>query len=145
MYKKIIKELSNENAKEVLDDILGMIKETNHELYENLKTYLYIKVYNCHFSDWLLEEANSKLINEDGTTGGHWTVKQTNEVARNYGINFTKFNEYDFNYVMNMMYSDYYGAVNNDVETYSKLSLKFLTDKDAPEGKALKYYLAMKD
>lgn len=145
MYKKIIKELSNENAKEVLDDILGMIKETNHELYENLKTYLYIKVYNCHFSDWLLEEANSKLINEDETVGGHWTIKQTNEVARNYGITFTKFNEYDWNYVMNMMYSDYYGAINNDAESYAKLSMKFLMDKDAPEGKALKYYLAMKD
>ena len=45
---------------------------------------------------------------------------------------------------MNMIYSDYYGAVSNDVSTYVKLAKKFLMDKDAKEGKALCYYLAMK-
>jgi len=43
-----------------------------------------------------------------------------------------------------MLYSDYYGSVPNDVSMYAKMAKKFLEDKDAPEGKALKYYLAMK-
>lgn len=47
-------------------------------------------------------------------------------------------------YVLNMMYSDYYGAVPNDTNTYIRLALKFLEDKDAKEGKAYCYYMAMK-
>ena len=46
---------------------------------------------------------------------------------------------------MNMLYSDFYGVVSNDVNTYYRLAKNFLDDKDAPEGKALKYYLTMKD
>lgn len=46
---------------------------------------------------------------------------------------------------MNMIYSDYFGSVPNDTSVYSKMAYKFLEDKDAPEGKALHYYLAMKD
>lgn len=45
---------------------------------------------------------------------------------------------------MNMIYSDYYGAVSNDIGIYIRLAKKFLEDKDAKEGKALCYYLAMK-
>lgn len=84
------------------------------------------------------------MINEDGTTGPHWSIEQTNTVARQNGVQFSNFNEYDWNYVMNMIYSDYYGAVPNDMSTYVKLSKKFLDDKDAPEGKALHYYLTMR-
>lgn len=38
-----------------------------------------------------------------------------------------------------------YGSVSNETSAYVKLAKKFLQDKDAPEGKALKYYLAMCD
>ena len=124
---------------------MSMIKETHEDLYEDLEMYLYKEIHGCHFSDWLLEKATKGMINEDGSTGPHWTLEQTNMVARQNGIVFDKFNEYDWNYVMNMMYSDYYGAVSNDTSAYVKLSRKFLDDKDAKEGKALHYYLAMKD
>ena len=86
-----------------------------------------------------------EMHNEDGTIGGHWTVEQTEQVAMQYGISFDKFNKYDWNYVMNMIYSDYYGAIGNNTESYVKVAKKFIMDKDAPEGKALKYYIAMKD
>lgn len=92
----------------------------------------------------MLEKATSSMINEDGTNGAHWTLEQTNSVAKSNGIAFDKFNEYDWNYVMNMMYSDYYGAVPNEVNSYTKLAKKFLEDKDASKGKALQYYLAMR-
>lgn len=81
------------------------------------------------------------MVNEDGTKGGHWTVEQTTNVARGMNIPFESFNEYDWNYVMNMMYSDYYGAVSNDVSVYAKMARKFLEDKDAKDGKAFRYYI----
>ena len=45
---------------------------------------------------------------------------------------------------MNMVYSDYYGVVDDSVGSYLKLAKKFLMDKDAPQGKAFKYYMAMR-
>ena len=84
------------------------------------------------------------MVNEDGTKGIHWSLADTTSVAKSNGIVFEKFNEYDWCYVLNMIYSDYYGSVSNDISTYVRMASSFLNDKDAPKGKALKYYLAMK-
>ena len=144
MHKKLLEVARPEQIKNFAMDALSMLKETNPSIYEDLETYLYREIYGNHFSDWLVEIATSKMINEDGTTGAHWRISETTSVAKQNGIVFDHFNEYDWNYVMNMIYSDYYGAVSNDVSTYVKLAKKFLMDKDAKEGKALCYYLAMK-
>ena len=143
MHKTLIKSATDEQLREFVDDALGMIKETNHPLYEELEMHLYKEIYGKHFNDWMLEKAVFNMVNEDGTRGAHWTLDQTNSVAKQQGVVFDKYNEYDFNYVMNMIYSDYYGAVPNDTSNYVKLAIKFLDDKDAKEGKALCYYLAM--
>lgn len=144
MHRELIKRASAEQLKEFTENALSMIKETHEDLYETLEMYLYKEMYGCHFNDWLLEKAVSSMINEDGTTGPHWTLEQTSSVARQNGITFDHFNEYDWNYVMNMIYSDYYGAVPNETSYYVKLSRKFLEDKDAKEGKAFKYYISFK-
>ena len=46
---------------------------------------------------------------------------------------------------MNMIYSDYFGAISNEPLAYAKLAKKFLEDKDAEEDKALKYYITFRD
>lgn len=144
MHKTLIKEATEEQLREFITDALSMLKETHHDLYEDLELHLYKELHGCHFTEWLVERATSSMINEDGTTGRHWTVEQTTSVAKSNGIVFEHFNEYDWNYTMNMIYSDYYGSVTNDTSNYVKLARKFLEDRDAPEGKALKYYLTFK-
>lgn len=144
MHKQLIKEATNEQLKEFIDDAMSMIKETHHDLYEDLESYLYREIYGCHFSDWLLNKALSQMVNEDGTTGGHWNIEQTNNVAKSLDVMFDKYNQYDWNYTMNMLYSDYYGAVPNDALSFGKMAMKFLEDKDAPQGKAFKYYMTMR-
>lgn len=141
MHRKLIKQATEEQLRVFAEDALTMIKETNKDLYDELEMYLYKELYGCHFSDWLLEKALAKMINEDGTRGGHWTVDQTTQVAKQSNITFDKFNEYDWNYVMNMMYSDNYSVGANEVSFYVKMSKNFLMDKDAKQGKALNYYL----
>lgn len=143
MYKDLVNAATYEQLKEFATGSLAMIKETNKSLYEDLETFLYKMIYGCHFSKVMLETALKRMENKDGSRGGHWSVEQTNNVAKSNGVSFVNFNEYDFNYVMNIMYSDYYGAVSNEVSSYLKLALAFLEDRDAPEGKALRYYLAM--
>lgn len=83
------------------------------------------------------------MVNEDGTVGGHWTLDQTTSVAKAKGIRFDAFNEFDWCYVMNMLYSDYYGTVPDSTDTYASMARAFLMDKDAPKGKAMLYHDAM--
>lgn len=144
MHKYLVNVASFEQLKDFVDDAMSMLKETNPETYDDLEMYLYKEIYECHFCDWLLEKATKNMENEDGTRGAHWTLDQTNSVAKQLDIDFKDFNQYDWSYVMNMIYSDYYGSVPNEANVYGKMAKKFLYDKDAPHGKALKYYLAMK-
>ena len=144
MHTKIIEDANLEQLKDFAHYSLAMVERIDEDIYDDIELYLYKKVYGCHFTEWLLNKALKHMKNEDGTSGGHWTVEQTTMVARSNGITFDHFNEYDWNYVMNMIYSDYYGSVPNETSVYVKMARKFLEDKDAEEGKALRYYLAMK-
>ena len=144
MHRAILKNATLEQLKDFVECAIDKIKTEDRKMYEELELMLHIKVYGYHFSDIMLEEALSEMGNEDGTKGGHWSLSDTTMVARNNGITFDKFNEYDWNYVMNMMYSDYYGSVPNETSVYVKMAKKFLEDKDATKGKALKYYISMK-
>lgn len=140
MHHRLINDASFEQLKEFLTEMFDELKDENHELYKEYEMELYKDIYGCHFNEWLLKEATSKMINEDGTHGSHWSIESTNSLARSKGLEFKEFNQYDFNYVMNMIYSDYYGAVSNDVDIYYKMALKFLHDKDGRENKAFHYY-----
>lgn len=143
MHKTILNNIPHDNLHKFVDKILDDLKTHDHDLYEKYEECLYVDTFGYHFNKELLARANSHLINEDGTVGGHWTVDQTNGVARNLGITFSSFNEYDFNYVMNMLYSDLYGSISADANAYGKMAHKWLLDKDAKSGKALRYYLAI--
>lgn len=145
MHKKIIEEATLEQLKDFSCYALDEIKKYNEDLYDNLEIHLYKKIYGYHFNHWLLEKALSKLKNEDGSIGNHWKLNETSMLARSNGIDFKEFNEYDWCYVMNMIYSDFYGSVPNETNIYVKMSKKFLEDKDSEDGKALRYYFAMKD
>lgn len=141
MHKKLLKEANEEQLRTFVSYLMGTLKARDYEFFRETEDMFYRELYGCHFNKWSLEKALEDMVNEDGTKGGHWTVEQTNQVAQSRGIAFNHFNEYDFNYVMNMIYSDYYGAVSNDVDMYVKLAKRFLMDKDAKEGKAYKYYI----
>ena len=145
MHTRIIEDANLEQLKDFAYRALDMVKRIDEDVYEDIEMYLYKDVYGCHFTKWLLERALKEMINEDGTKGGHWTLEQTTMVARSNNVEFRDFNEYDWCYVMNMIYSDYYGVVPNETSVYVKMARKFLEDKDAEQGKALKYYLAMSD
>jgi hypothetical protein len=145
MHRRTIEEAKYEQLKDFAYRAFEMLKKTvDEDVYEEIELILYKDVYGCHFNKWMLEQALCEMENDDGTTGGHWTVEQTTSVAKNSNINFINFNEYDWNYVMNMMYSDYYKTGGTNSTFYVELARSFLMDKDAPKGKALKYFLAMK-
>lgn len=103
----------------------------------------------CHGDEFTAEDAeqwNNRMKNEDGSTGGHWTVEQTTEAAKGAGVIMEHVTPEMWNVAMNMMYSDYSGVAQknncNKAEFYAEMAKAFLFDKDGPgpEEKLSAYY-----
>lgn len=140
MIKYILAEANINDLKNFITDLMEELKERMPEVYKETMFKLHKNVYGSHFSKCLVEYATSKMENLDGTKGAKWSIDETNKILKDYNLNE---NEFDFNYVMNMMYSDYSTFIRNDTSTCVKLSSMFLDDPDAKEGKALRYFEAM--
>lgn len=58
-----------------------------------------VKAYEAehgpHFNEEHARKAVSKMENEDGTRGPHWSVEETTALASQYGINLGIRNQYD--------------------------------------------------
>lgn len=82
---------------------------------------------------------NAHMENEDGTTGGHWSIEQTAAVGQSIGLTFDHVSPWCWHTAMNMMYSDYYEVAAmykvNTPDFYAQLAKAFLFDKDGPGPK----------
>lgn len=92
-------------------------------------------------------EWNEKMINEDGTIGGHWTVEETSGLGVPEGVS-----EWCWNVTMNMMYSDYEDVADRHgvgtAEFYADMAKAFLFDKDSgktPHQKIAAYHAMVID
>ena len=121
-------------------DLLAEVKTENPKLEKMVMNDLYTSIFGEHFSKENAEEAVSKMENEDGSVGEHWSLSETTRIANENRITFDMFNENDWYYVLNMVYSDYCKIFGNDLQTYIKLAKAWLMDADVPEGKAWRYY-----
>lgn len=143
-YTEIVKKLTENATKadmetltELTGDFLEKIRPKEPEV-DKLITKIDLML-NPYFTKETAEYAVSKMKNEDGTEGGHWDYDTTTSVLKSKGYDF---NPCDWYYVLNMVYSDYFEKDQPD-DYYFKLAYGFLKDKDAPVGKAKKYFLAM--
>ena len=86
-------------------------------------------------------EWTSRMQNEDGTTGPHWSMEQTEQVRKQRSI---ECDPLAFYVTMNMMYSDYCRVAEkvgaSSLDFYAYMSKAFLDDKDAGEGKIGRYF-----
>ena len=86
------------------------------------------------------------LQNEDAAKprGGKWTPEQVKPYAQKQGIKPDGEPGLEFWAVMNAMYSDYYDVAKRynvaSPDFFADMAKAFLTDKDAMEGKAARYY-----
>lgn len=104
-----------------------------------------VKAYEAehgpHFNEEHARKAVSKMENEDGTRGPHWSVEETTTLASQYGINLgSRFNRYDWFVALNMVYSDYYKVIismtnSNSTKHFVELAKAWINDKDIDEGK----------
>lgn len=100
-----------------------------------------------HFNEEHARKAVSKMENEDGSRGPHWSIEETTTLANQYGINLgNKFNRYDWYVALNMVYSDYYKVIvsianSNTVKHFVEFTKAWLCDRDIDEGKMWYYYI----
>lgn len=123
---------------EMTSDFIEKIRSRMPQEVEQFLMKVDLKL-NPHFTEESAKYAVAHMDNEDGTVGEHWNYITTSDVLRSKSL---MFRQPDWYYVLNMMYSDYYDEEMDD-SYYIDLAIDFLKDKDAPEGKAKKYYLAM--
>lgn len=89
--------------------ISRIIKSIN-AMRERLKIERHEAMYGPHFNEECALKAVSKMENEDGSRGEHWSLEETTSIANQYGINLKgeKYNKYDWYVALNMIRSDYY-------------------------------------
>lgn len=141
MLKGILNDATKEDLMNFVCDLMCELNITMPQVYETLLIDLHKNVYGFHFSKGLALKAVSELEDSNENKGGKYSLEEVNKIRRDYNISL---NEYDFYFVINMLYSDYSKLLNNDLSSYVKMSCLFLEDEDAPEGKAFKYYLSMR-
>lgn len=127
-------------------DAMSAPAEEHHKADKHETAHVEHAAHPAHLT---LEDAKrwtSKMQNADGTTGSHWTLEQTQDVAKQRNITC---DPNDFWAVMNMMYSDYCQvAKRQSVDTpgfYADMAKAFLEDADAADGKAYLYWDCIAD
>lgn len=137
-YLKSSDKHTMEHLTRKIDNFVEEVRETHPELVKKFLCWIDLEL-NPNFTRESAEYAVSKMKNKDGSAGAHWPYETTEKVLYSQHLDF---DEADWYYVLNMIYSDYYKSGRSD-DTYIELAKDFLSDEDAPEGKAKKYYLAM--
>lgn len=127
-------------------DAMSAPAEEHHKADKHETAHVEHAAHPAHLT---LEDAKrwtSKMQNADGTKGCHWTLEQTQDVAKQRNITC---DPNDFWAVMNMMYSDYCQvAKRQSVDTpgfYADMAKAFLEDTDAADGKAYLYWDCIAD
>ena len=127
-------------------DAMSAPAEEHHKADKHEAAHVEHAAHPAHLT---LEDAKrwtSKMQNADGTKGCHWTLEQTQDVAKQRNITC---DPNDFWAVMNMMYSDYCQvAKRQSVDTpgfYADMAKAFLEDTDAADGKAYLYWDCIAD
>ena len=66
-----------------------------------------------------------------------WTKAETDSILKQKGL---QINDIDFYVAMNMIYSDFHNAIDDDTEKCILLAVDFLKDEDVSENKLYNYY-----
>lgn len=142
--EEIYQELLDDATKreEVMDiglNMIKMIKRYDEAAYNRLALSIHRAVYGPHFSEQMAMEAVANMKNKDGTIGGHWSIEQTTNLMKQHSI---KANQYDWYYLLNMLYSDASRVFKNDMRQYLEYANDvYIEDIDGDEGKIFNEYV----
>ena len=137
LMEKIIKDGKQEGMDAlgyVFNKAMEYIEKHDEEEYEDLELCLYKGAYGKVLNEQMARD----IIMEMRPYGMKWTIDQTKDVQRQFGL--TTISEVDFWIVMNMAYNDYHELFDEDLEMYVKYTKNFIKDEDAKEGQVFEYF-----
>ena len=122
-----------ERLGEMLEELIGGLIESHHELYEDYKEELYELAYGRKLN----KELAIEWVSEMKPIGEHWTLEQTTSAKESLGY---ELDNIDFYVVSNMIYNDYNDLVKDNEELALKLAYDWLHDEDAKDNKLYCYW-----
>lgn len=133
---------------EIMEHMIDALAEFPQHAQDEIYDKFYCAVYGKTLSREIAQEwvhSMSVTDKSERETGEKWTVEDCEEVARKIGIEFKRFNKYEWYAVMNMCYSDYFATArhydhSDDPLFFARLAYDWLDDSDAPDEKAYLYY-----
>lgn len=131
---KLINKYNNLKKKypNVAEDMMMMFFEKMEDVaYEALEEYEIEKEYGCHIGTEEFYEKTVDLLEWAGDKGEGAKWKNIDDIVKLSGIDFeTKdYTEYDYAYVLNMLYSDYCNVF-TESGYYLKMAKNYLEDPD---------------
>lgn len=132
-------EHKKEALMEVFDEMFCSIKSTDIEKYHQLEYDIMVIANNGHFDNKIYVKATACLLKKYEASALHWNMEQTDAVCKNLGYHGNeKYNNYEFNFIMNMLYFQFHEIANIEATTYGKMANRWLTEN---ENKVLKYFM----
>lgn len=143
MYEELLEDdCKREEAIELSKTLLRMLKSLNEGAYNRVCLKIHVLKYGKHFCENMAKEAVKYMKHFDGSTGEHWSVDQTTNLATQNNI-IT--NKWDWYYLLNMLYSDAGNVFKNDIRVYVDFAKSvYLNDVDGNEGKIFDEYVGKK-
>ena len=145
-FKKLMDEASKiatpEKMKEwgsFLCEIMDHLKEYHPEVYEEE----YIKFYEINYGEHLNEAMAKKWVSSMQSANGngeHFSKIDADNYAKQIGLTFNGYNDWDWYAILNMVWSDYSGVLGNNIDSYIRLAKATIEDIDV-KNKAFKYYI----
>lgn len=127
--------LDEEHKNKIFEQALAMLEPGAKD---HICGLIHVALYGEHLSDEDAKRWVSKMVNKDGTHGEHFTWDRAKSLREDFRI--TNATVADFYAVINMLRSDYYDVLHNDIEGYIKMARDWFGDADASEGKTYRYY-----
>lgn len=118
---------------DILEDTIEILEEYYPEKYKKYEKKLYEMAYGCVLNEEMAREIVSKMK----PYGERWSLEETDNIQRQYGLNFRK---PDFYVVINSAYNDYQDILKDDMEMYVRFVNDFINDEDAKQDKVYVYY-----
>lgn len=145
-FRKLMEEASKTASRETMTKwgdflckLMDHLKESHHEIYEEY----YIEFYEMNYGEHLNEHLAKKWVDSMKSANGngeHFSKTDADNYAKQIGLTFNGYNDWDWYAILNMVWSDYSGVLGNNLDSYIRLAKATIEDIDV-KNKAFKYYL----
>ena len=126
-----------EKLKNMMIDILKIIKETEPEKYCAIEKEL----YEICEGKILTKDKAEMIIQNMKPYGMRWTINETDDIKKSNNLNSIR--SVDFWIVMNSAYNDFHNIFTDNIDMYVKYAKEFILDEDAIDYKVYEYFITI--